>query len=192
MPFVRSVQNTALHDHFWRCRRLYDRCSHNDHAAHILFYSSLVVLLWFGGVVVGMFLFHAAGDIYVSWMRSCFDGSVSIVGELAAFFLPVFFCAIAALYGKPLIIYSIVFVKAIFYSAATFGCYAAFGASAWLVQQLILFCDNLSAVFLILSAFCSVRGSSQTFVKRLGIWSIAGFAAMFFNHSLILPLIEAL
>ena len=69
------------------------------------------------GLVSGILIFFAAGESFLSLMRSAFYSPVSIVGLLCVTALPFLFSAIAVFLSQPWLMFPICFGKASFFSS---------------------------------------------------------------------------
>lgn len=108
-----------------------------------------VFILLFG-YLLGTFLAAETPVSYFTLMRSAANSPVSIVGSLISAFLP-FLLAFAAVYfGRPALLYFILFCKAVAFSHCSMCCHFTFGYGGWLVRLLLQFSD-----ILLLPVLCS-------------------------------------
>ena len=95
------------------------------------------------GYLIGTFLATETPVAYFSLMRSAVNSPVSIVGSLVSVFLPFLLAFAAVHYGKPALLFIILFCKATLFAHGSMCCYLAFGSGGWLVRLLLQFSDIL-------------------------------------------------
>ena len=93
---------------------------------------TLACILLFG-YLVGTFLAAETPISYFTLMRSAANSPVSIVGSLVSAFLPFLLAFAAVYYGKPSLLYFILFCKAIAFAHCSMCCCLAFGSSSFAV-----------------------------------------------------------
>ena len=95
------------------------------------------------GYLIGTFLAAGTPVSFFTLMRSAANSPVSIVGSLISAFLPFLLAFAAVHYGRPALLYLILFCKAIIFSHCSMWCSLAFGSGGWLVRLLFQFSDIL-------------------------------------------------
>lgn len=105
---------------------------------------TLLALFWVAGLLLGAILSLSADTLLLPTMHTALFGSMSISGLLTSLLLPLFFTAFAVYISQPMLLPLIAFLKAFFFSFTAVGFLMTFGASAWLIRNLLMFSETLT------------------------------------------------
>lgn len=136
---------------------------------------TLAFVLLFG-YLIGTFLAAETPFSFYALMRSAANSPVSIVGSLVSAFLPFLLAFAAVHYGKPVLLYFILFCKAVVFSHCSMICHLAFGSGGWLVRLLLQFSDIL--LLPVLCHFVILRLRQPRTLRRSDIFIYSGAAAL--------------
>ena len=115
-------------------------------------YQWLLAFVWFSGLLSGFFFFHKTIPSFLSLMRGSDFSSVSIVGLIMSSLLPFLICGFSAFHFRPILFYSVCFLKAFSYVFIS-GVILHQCSAGWLIQRFVMFHNIFS--FPMLYTFCS-------------------------------------
>lgn len=128
------------------------------------------------GYLMGTFLAAETPFSFYALMRSAANSPVSIVGSLVSAYLPFLLAFAAVHYGKPALLYFILFCKAVVFSHCSMICHLAFGSGGWLIRLLLQFSDILLLPVLCHFAILCLRQPRT--LRRSDIFIYSGAAAL--------------
>lgn len=99
---------------------------------------------WISGLLLGAVFSVSADDLLTSTMRAAVSGSMSISGLIAVILLPLLLSAYAVYYSQPILLVSVVFLKAFLFGYTGAGILFLYPASGWLIQWLLMFSDMMT------------------------------------------------
>lgn len=110
----------------------------------------LLAFFWCSGLLCGILVSFSAEDTFSSWMRMNKVGSVSIVSLLCVSLVPFLLSAFAVFISMPSLMLPVCFCKAFLFAFVSVGVMQAYGSAGWLIRNILLFSDCLTAPVLYL------------------------------------------
>ena len=116
---------------------------------HNWIYIILFSLLWSVGLVAGRYLSQKAFLVFPTVFRSACSESTSLIGLIAVVFIPLFTSLLVCRYISVMLIFPIVFLKAVGFGFCSYAICLSFGDAGWLVRYLLMFTDCVSIPLLL-------------------------------------------
>lgn len=104
---------------------------------------SLLAFAWISGLLLGAYFSLSADTILSSTMLAAPFGSLSISGLLTVLLLPLFLSALAVYFSQPILLISVVFLKAFLYTYTGIGLLLTYHSAGWILRFLLMFSDTL-------------------------------------------------
>ena len=105
---------------------------------------TLLAIFWIAGLILGAMFALSADTLLTPTMHTALFCGMSISGLLTSLLLPLLFTALAVYISQPMMLLLIAFLKAFLFSFVGVGLLMAFGTSAWLIRNLLMFSETLS------------------------------------------------
>lgn len=127
----------------------------------ILLRRFLLILFWFLGVFIGIWIAQQTITVTSSLVRSVVDSRSSIVGLLTVLTVPFLISAILFKLSLPTLGFCIVFIKSLLFSYCSCSLVLAFGEAGWLMRWLLLFSDSCTVVLLLWLWIRNITGQGK-------------------------------
>jgi hypothetical protein len=98
----------------------------------------LLPTVWITGFAAGIFVSKRAAPLFLSLMRGLSFDSVSIVGLIVSAGVPFLISAFAVIYSRPLLFYSVCFLKSFYFVFSSVTIINHYGSGGWLVQRFLM------------------------------------------------------
>ena len=135
----------------------------------------VLVYSWVSGLILGAVLAVSSGNLLDSTMRAAVSGSMSISGLIAVQLLPLLLSAYAVYYTQPVLLVSVIFLKAFLFAYAGAGILILYPVSGWLIRSLLMFSDILTIPVLWFIWICVVPAAQYPMLRRIAVsalWSV--------------------
>ena len=148
-------------------------------------------IAWSAGVLASFLLLYTAQPATVSWMRAWPGATVSIVGALFSYCLPLLIIAICLWLDHIIVASLYILLRGFSQGYSAVICALAYGASGWLVWLLVNFsgiCITVLTIYMLYKLSHSAMG-----LKKLAVmYSFAAVAIASINALLIKPYLTVL
>ena len=153
---------------------------------------NLLAHVWICGLVLGAIVSYSADNFPASMMRAAACGSMSISGLLVVQLLPLLLSAYAVYDSQPVLLVSVVFLKAFLVAYTGAGILIFYPVSGWLIRGLLMFSDMLTLPLLWFIWLSADPDSRIPFVCRAAFSTVLALVIGSVDIILIAPFLARL
>lgn len=188
-----AYRNVIANEIFSEAEIFMARFLHHDiYCPSRKFVRHFLAVCWTAGLGCGIWSCFLADDSISSLMRSCLNGSVSIVGLLTVTLLPFLLSAFAVLLSGPWLLFGIAFGKGFVFAFVSMASLAGFGCAGWLLRFFLCFSDCLSLPLLYWFWLRCFRSSGTGFGTCIFLTGALLFLIGSIDYCLIVPFLADL
>ena len=148
--------------------------------------------VWVSGLILGALTSVSADISLASTMRAALCGGMSIFGLLVVVLLTLFLSAYAVYFSQPVLLVSVVFLKAFLFAYTGAGLLTLYPSSGWLIRYLLMFSDTLMMPLLWWFWLCAESGERVALLHRTAFSTLVACSIGCVYYALIAPFLARL
>lgn len=152
----------------------------------------LLAFVWSLGFLAGLSVFKLSAPSFISLMHGFSFGSVSIVGLIISVTFPFLISALAVLYSKPLLVFTVCFLKAFFFTLVSISVILCYGSGGWVIHRLAMAHEVLSLPILYTFWYRSFYYRKIPSLSECFGWICIEFLILAMDYQLINPFLLSL